>query len=101
MVVTSRSLPPSGSGATSKCSVTVARSLYGTPFFRRYPARRFDVTTRRLPPPPPPLPPVTRSHVAVDSPCQLRGPEEDGDAAAGAPCEKWKRRVCIPASVSM
>src|SRR5262249_4665434 len=34
-VVTSRSLPPSGSGATSKGSVTVVLSLYGTPFFRR------------------------------------------------------------------
>src|SRR3954471_18190477 len=45
IVVTSRSrpasatpgapVPRSASGATSKCSVTVARSPYGTPFFRR------------------------------------------------------------------
>src|SRR5947207_7829893 len=51
----------------------------------------FDVATRRLPPP------GAGSHVAAESPCQLRGP---GDAAT-APGAKWKRRVCVPASVSI
>src|SRR6185436_6152001 len=67
-MLTRSSWPPWGSGARSKCSVTVVRSLYGTPFFRRYPARRFDVTTRRLLPP---SVPDVRSHCALDSPCHV------------------------------
>ena len=32
-----------------ECSVTTAFALYGAPFFRTYPGRRFVVTTLRLP----------------------------------------------------
>ena len=60
---------------TSKYSVTVAFSLYGTPFFRRYPARMFVVTTVSDPPAGQEhrvrLP---RSHCAVESPCHVGVP---------------------------
>src|SRR5215831_13486562 len=75
-VRTSRMTSPFGSGPTlSKYSVMFAFALYGTPFFRRYPSRKFVVVTNsdpptggaprprpprppRPPPPPPPPPPA-------------------------------------------
>jgi hypothetical protein len=50
-VVTISHVPSlSGSAKLSKNSLTVVRSLYGTPFGRRYPAVRFVVTTSSDPP---------------------------------------------------
>src|SRR4029453_553050 len=78
-VVTTRSWP-FGYGARSKYSVSEASSLYGTPFFRRYPARMFVVTPFSTPPfgdgalPSRPRPGVGNSHRATDVPCQLRPP---------------------------
>src|SRR5262245_18823369 len=97
MVVTTNAWPLLGRGDTSKYSVTFAFSLYGTPFFRRYPARMFVVTTVSDPargPAPPGLPRPPRSHWAADWPCQVGGPAD----AAGGP--NRNRRVCMPASVS-
>src|SRR3954468_3132843 len=111
--MTSSSSPPSGSGDMSKCSDTVARSLYGTPFLRRYPARRRDVTTLKLPPW---SGAVTRSQCAIDSPCHVGDAFDDGEAdkprptgprATGArptgdgPSVKRSSRVCLPESVSI
>src|SRR5436190_6497605 len=74
-VRTRRITSPFGSGPTlSKYSVMFALALYGTPFLRRYPSRKFVVVTnnepptggaprprprppRPCPPPPPPPPP--------------------------------------------
>src|SRR5690348_9826147 len=53
----------------------------------------FDVTTLRLPPR---SGAATGSHCAIDSPCHVGFVFADD---AGAP--KRKRRVCVPASVSM
>src|SRR3954470_1674903 len=111
--MTSSSSPPSGSGDMSKCSDTVARSLYGTPFLRRYPARRCDVTTLRLPPR---SGAATRSQRAIDSPCQVGDAFDDGEADKPRPTGarpadgvvddsvrsvKRSSRVCFPASVSI
>src|SRR4051812_29907061 len=116
--MTSSSSPPSGSGEMSKCSDTVARSLYGTPFLRRYPARRRDVTTLRLPPW---SGAATRSQRAIDSPCHVGDAFDDGEAdkprptgarptetgPTGArptgevPSANRSNRVCFPASVSI
>src|SRR3954471_22646607 len=59
-----------------------------------------EVTTRRLPPP---SPPFARSHVALDSPCQLGtvAVTRAAPPAAVLAAAKWNRRVCVPASVSM
>src|SRR5215475_12199357 len=37
-------------GKRSKCSASVAFSLYGTPLFRKYPSRKFVVLTLSEPP---------------------------------------------------
>src|SRR5215475_15534319 len=50
-VLTRRMTSPFGSGPTlSKYSVMVALALYGTPFFRKYPSRKFVVVTNNAPP---------------------------------------------------
>src|SRR3954471_25099816 len=46
----SQTSPPGGAGSRSKYSVIDASSLYGTPFLRRYPARKPVVTTFSEPP---------------------------------------------------
>src|SRR5215475_8052697 len=65
-VLTRRMTSPFGSGPTrSKYSVIVALALYGTPFFLKYPSRKFVVVTKSEPPdggaaprrPRPPRPP--------------------------------------------
>src|SRR5262245_18805780 len=50
-VLTSRITSPFGSGPTrSKYSVIAAFALYGTPFFLKYPSRKFVVVTKSEPP---------------------------------------------------
>src|ERR1700722_17822564 len=79
----------------SQYSVSTAFSLYGTPFFLKYPGRRLVVTIFNDPPldarPRPRRPP---SHSAIDSPCHV------ALVAWGFTPPKWRTRVCEPASVS-
>ena len=49
MIVTTRNVSPFGAVKRSKYSLTVVLALYGTPFFRRYPGRRFVVSTLSWP----------------------------------------------------
>src|SRR5580765_1318736 len=120
-VRTSRMTSPFGSGPTlSKYSVMVAFALYGTPFFLRYPSRKFVVATKSEPPrdgatragsrgprPAPagdgPFGVLLRStvpcgpancHWAAEYPCHV------GGAILSGLGPKRSSRVCVPASNS-
>src|SRR6266851_626680 len=112
-VVTINHASPLSSCVPWKYSVRIAFALYGTPFLRRYPGRMPVVTTVSDPPSTggaPRRPPPPGSQSAIELPCHDRGSDpdfgSDPDECGSAPeipgaRPKWKRRVCVPASVSM
>src|SRR5689334_7343920 len=127
VVTTSNHTSPLGCvGRRLKYSVIDARSLYGTPFLRRYPSRNAVVSTRRDPPslsaaagggpprspvPPPPgtvglngeLVPLGRAARPCGgiSHAARENPCHVFSAGGVAARSKRSSRVCVPASVSI
>src|SRR5262249_60409327 len=85
VVNTINSFPP-GYGERSTYSATVALSLYGTPFLRKYPAFILSVATfkERL----------GMSHSAIERPCQ-------GGSVGGGGGTKWSKPFFLPATASI